>query len=71
MLKLSFRCPTTHRHVETEIETDAGNLAKVWSSHMRIRCPHCNGDHEINVKDAFIENSISDETLRGSKDSLC
>jgi hypothetical protein len=58
-------CPKTSARIDTGIETDYKSLASEWGNTIRIRCPHCNEDHDIKVRDAFVRGEISPSRLRG------
>jgi hypothetical protein len=51
MSALTFGCPTTGKVIESGIETDPQTLASIWGVDVRVRCPHCNAEHDLVVRD--------------------
>lgn len=66
---LSVYCPTTTRPIPTGIHTDYKDLVRGWDRLINVDCPHCGGNHEVKVRDAFIADAISDDALRGLRDA--
>jgi hypothetical protein len=64
MAELLFTCPTTRRQAPTGIETDAESLRKAWSKKVKVRCPCCDGTHEIQVRETYINGALRDATDR-------
>jgi hypothetical protein len=52
---LACRCPETGKSVDLQFGTDGESLARIWSSPVRFRCPHCGKDHETQVGAAYVE----------------
>jgi hypothetical protein len=63
MRELSIVCPKTRKRFLTGIHTDAGTIAKVWFAPVNSRCPHCGRIHAFEVRDAYIEATLSRETF--------
>ena len=61
---LIIQCPKTAAAINTGIDTEYKSLARSWGITFRIRCPHCNEEHEIKVRDAYIRGALSDNALR-------
>jgi hypothetical protein len=62
-------CQITKELICTCIGTDVPSLSKVWKSKIEVPCPHCKEMHTYRVRDAFTENAISDERVRGGTPS--
>jgi hypothetical protein len=62
---LVAHCPKTSAVINTGIQTDYESLVGSWNKTIRIRCPHCNEEHEIQVRDAYVRGAVSDMRLRG------
>jgi hypothetical protein len=62
---LIAHCPKTAAVINTGIETDYKSLTAEWNTTIRVRCPHCNEDHDIMVRDAFVRGEISQLRIRG------
>jgi hypothetical protein len=56
-----YRCPETHRDVETAIITDEATLAKMQLRPFKISvwCPHCQTSHEILASEAWVDGGIA------------
>jgi hypothetical protein len=65
---LIAQCPKTCAPINTGLSTDYKTLAKSWDNTIRIRCPHCNEDHDIKVRDAFVRGEVSSLKVRGELD---
>ena len=63
MSELSIVCPKTRKRFLTGIHTDSGTLAKVWFAPVNSRCPHCGRIHTFEVRDAYIEATLSSENF--------
>jgi hypothetical protein len=61
---LSCRCPETGKSVDLQFGTDGESLARIWSSSLRFRCPHCGKDHETKVGAAVVENVSARDASR-------
>jgi hypothetical protein len=64
MTSLLFTCPTTRRQAPTGVETDVQSLRAAWSKHIKVRCPLCGDEHEILVRETYIESALRDATDR-------
>ena len=64
MPELSATCPTTRKRLSTGIHADSTTLAKVWSSDIRVKCPHCGKRHVIKVREAYVESALSSDGMR-------
>jgi hypothetical protein len=58
MAELLFTCPTTQQHAPTGIKTDAQSLRAVWKSKLRVHCLYCGEDHEISVRDTYLDSAL-------------
>jgi hypothetical protein len=64
MAELLFTCPTTQQHASTGIETDAQSLRAAWKARLKVHCPHCGEDHEISIRETYIEGVIGNAADR-------
>ena len=55
---LIFTCPKTKERASVDIGTDAQNLRASWKSRFQVKCPYCGEDHEISVRDAYLDGAI-------------
>jgi hypothetical protein len=55
---LIFTCPETKERASVDIGTDAQNLRAAWKSRFQVKCPYCGEDHEISVRDAYLDDAI-------------
>jgi transcription elongation factor Elf1 len=55
---LIFTCPKTKERASVDIGTDAQNLRASWKSRFQVKCPYCGQDHEISVRDAYLDDAI-------------
>ena len=62
MASLLFTCPTTRRQAPTGIETDVQSLRAAWSKRLTVRCSLCGEEHEISVRETYIEGALNDAT---------
>jgi hypothetical protein len=44
---LTFACPRTGKPIESGVETDAYTFRSIRNVVLRVRCQHCDGDHEF------------------------
>jgi hypothetical protein len=51
MTALIFTCPKTGRPIDSGIETDRASLSNVQLVKIRVRCPHCWGEHDRIIRD--------------------
>ena len=56
MGSLIFSCPKTWRVIETGIETDDATLRRLRSKSLKVDCLHCDGTHELPIKDGHLFN---------------
>ena len=66
MAKLLFTCPKTKQRASAGIETDVNTLRAAWSETLKVRCPLCEGEHNIAVRETYI-NSALDDAIEGSR----
>jgi hypothetical protein len=61
MSVLSYRCPETHRDVETAIVTDQTTLARMQLRPFKISvwCPQCHTSHGILASEAWVSDGIA------------
>jgi hypothetical protein len=64
MALLRFACPKTSRHVSTGVETDVHGLSASWKETLKVKCPHCDGEHEISVRETYINGTLADAVDR-------
>jgi hypothetical protein len=60
MPELEITCPRTHLRVPTGIATDAQSLVLTWALKLKVKCPHCGEEHEIAVREAYVDGVIRD-----------
>ena len=60
MTALLFSCPKTKRDVPTGVRTDVESLRQAWSRTLRLACPHCGQEHEIPVREAYLNAALDD-----------
>ena len=63
MRSLIARCPKTKMAIDTGIGSDYKSLAKSWAKNVVVRCPHCNEEHTMKVREIYVKNEISDLIL--------
>jgi hypothetical protein len=51
---LVFTCPKTRRPIDPGIGTDRRSLAATKAAKVKVRCPYCNEDHHLAVKDGHL-----------------
>ena len=56
---LLFACPKTYQNVSTGVETDVQSLSASWKSLLRVKCPHCGEEHEISVRETYINAALA------------
>jgi hypothetical protein len=49
----------------TGIATDLQSLVLTWSLKLKVKCPHCGQEHEIAVRDAYVDGVIHDARTAG------
>jgi hypothetical protein len=62
MAALLFICPKTKGRIPTGVETDVAGLRQSWSRTLVLACPHCGGQHEISVRETYL-NAALDERI--------
>ena len=60
MATLFFTCPNTHQRAPTGIETDAQSLRATWSERLKVHCSFCGEEHEMAVRDTYINGALDD-----------
>jgi hypothetical protein len=63
MASLLFTCPTTRQQAPTGIETDVQSLRAAWSKNLKIKCPLCGEEHEISVRETYVEGALQDRMM--------
>jgi hypothetical protein len=66
MARLHFTCPATKQRAPTGIETDVQSLRASWHATLKVDCPHCGGQHDIAVRDIYVDSALDDLLLRPS-----
>jgi len=56
--ELIYCCPHTDRPLETGIGTDSDSLRQSWSDQIRFKCRHCGMEHNVMVRDAYVEFTV-------------
>ena len=70
MEPLRFRCRKSNRTFDSAYANDPGCLAEVWNTTVRVTCPHCQEEHEIKIREAFLIDTLSREiVMAGGKGS--
>ena len=64
MAALLFTCPRTKHRIPTGIETDLDSLRESWSRTLRLACPHCGEEHEIRVREIYLDAALDDAVDR-------
>jgi hypothetical protein len=64
MATLLFTCPKTRLPVPTGVATDVQGLRRSWALKLKLSCPHCGQDHELAVRDTYLEAAIDDAVGR-------
>jgi hypothetical protein len=67
MNPLVAHCPKTAAVINTGIGTEFKSLSQVWRKTIRIRCPHCNEEHEIKVSEAYLGRDFGFQVARRLK----
>src|SRR5262245_14512170 len=67
MPALLFTCPATRHRASTGIETTVQSLRECWKATVRVDCPHCGQQHEISVRETYVDAALDDAAagLRG------
>jgi hypothetical protein len=66
MARLLFTCPATKHRAPTGIEIDVQSLRASWHATLKVDCPHCGGQHEIAVRDTYIDSALEEALRRPS-----
>jgi hypothetical protein len=66
MAELEITCPRTQLRVPTGIAIDVESLALTWALKLMVKCPHCAEEHEIAVREAYVEGVIQDARGAGA-----
>ena len=66
MPELEITCPRTQLRVPTGIAVDVQSLALTWALRLKLKCPHCAEEHEIAVREAYVEAVIRDTQGAGA-----
>jgi hypothetical protein len=70
MEHLRFRCQKTNQSFDSTYANDPGSLAGIWNSTVRVTCPHCQEEHEIKIREAFLIATLSKEiVMAGNRSS--
>jgi hypothetical protein len=64
MAELEITCPQTQLRVPTGIAIDVQSLTLSWALKLKIGCPHCGEEHEIAVREAYVDGVLRD--IRGA-----
>jgi hypothetical protein len=56
-------CSVTGRKYQADIEVDRVNMAALWQTTIRLKCPHCDQVHAVPYRDLYMDAVIGD--LRG------
>jgi hypothetical protein len=70
MEPLLLRCRKTNRTFDSGFANDPGCLAEVWNATIRVTCPHCQEEHEIKIREAFLINTLSREIMGAGKSNV-
>jgi hypothetical protein len=66
MAQLHFTCPATRHRAATGIQIDVQSLRASWHSTLKVNCPHCGGQHDIAVRDTYVDSAHDELLLRPS-----
>jgi phage FluMu protein Com len=66
MPQLEITCPRTRRTVPTGIAIDVQSLALNWALTLKVKCPHCGKEHEIAVREAYVDGVMRDTKGAGA-----
>jgi hypothetical protein len=58
MASLLFTCPKTQQQASSGIDVDVESLRAVWLETLKVQCPHCADEHEISVRDTFLDGAL-------------
>ena len=63
MASLVAQCPKTRAAIDTGISLEYKSLAKSWDKSVVVRSPHCDEDHTVKVRAAYVKSAIGDFVL--------
>jgi hypothetical protein len=66
MGRVMIRCPATGRAVATGIEINSAKFRQTAVFFSRSYCPHCRTHHEWFAKEAWIEESTSQDSVEAA-----
>lgn len=66
MAMVKIRCPATGRAIATGIEVGAAEFRRMPVFFSRSPCPHCKTSHEWFAREAWIDGSTADETIKAA-----
>lgn len=58
MAPLVVRCPKTFQPIIAPVDTTFPGLAQAWTKTLTVPCPHCGAEHQIKVREAFVQSEI-------------
>jgi len=64
MASLLFTCPKTQHQALSGIDTDVESLRAVWSETLKVQCTRCGEEHQISVRDTFLDGALDDASTR-------
>jgi hypothetical protein len=53
-----FTCPNTSRKASTDVEMDVQGLRQYWKQTLKFDCPHCDGVHDVRVREVYIDSAV-------------
>jgi hypothetical protein len=56
--RLLFTCPNTSRKASTDVEMDVQGLRQYWKQTLKFDCPHCDGVHDVRVREVYIDSAV-------------
>jgi phage FluMu protein Com len=59
MAELEITCPRAQLRVPIGIAIDVQSLA-LTAKKLKVKCPHCGEEHEIAVREAYVDGVIRD-----------
>ena len=66
MAELEITCPRTQLTVPTGIASDVQSLVLTWALKLKVKCPHCGEEHEIAVREAYVDGVMRDTKGAGA-----
>jgi hypothetical protein len=58
-MRTTVECPNTFARVTINIRDDKKAVNQGWNRSVSLQCPHCNKQHVIKYRDAYIEGVLS------------